>query len=223
MTSGYADINGDADESRYEWIVNGTLAGTEETLSEAFVGGDEVVCTVIPSDGEDDGEPMSDDIVISNTGPQVADVVITPDADVNTSTTLTCSASFSDIDGEELTTGYSWTIADEPAGDTDTLVLTPDTANPGDGVICTATATDGAGETDSGTAYVVVGNTDPVIADVAVSPSTGQVGDVLTCTATATDADGGTPTITYAWSDGSDADPVTRPTPSDRCRPRRSP
>ena len=68
VTSGYADINGDADESRYEWIVNGTLAGTEETLSEAFVGGDEVVCTVIPSDGEDDGEPMSDNIVISNTG-----------------------------------------------------------------------------------------------------------------------------------------------------------
>ena len=136
---------------------------------------------------------------------------------MNTSTTLTCSASFSDIDGEELTTGYNWTIADEPAGDTDTLVLTPDTANPGDGVICTATATDGAGETDSsGTAYVVVGNTDRVIADVAVSPSTGQVGDVPTCSATATDADGGTPTITYAWSDGSegetytisDADPV---------------
>ena len=38
---------------------------------------------------------------------------------------------------------------------------------------------------------------------VSVSPSTGQVGDALTCSAAATDADGGTPTITYAWTNGS--------------------
>ena len=59
-----------------------------------------MVCTVIPSDSEDDGEPMSDDIVISNTGPQVADVVITPDADV-TPTTSPARQSFSDIDDEK--------------------------------------------------------------------------------------------------------------------------
>jgi hypothetical protein len=50
---------------------------------------------------------------------------------------------------------------------------------------------------------------------VSVSPSTGQVGDFLTCSASATDADGGTPSISYAWQDGSTRSTYTISTTDD--------
>ena len=121
--SGFEDADDDADESTYEWTVNGTVAGDNEQLSDAFVAGDEVTCTVTPSDGTDEGEPVSDTITIRNTAPELERVTITPEEGVNTRTTVRCDATFTDID-EVLTLTYRWTIAGTDAGTGDTLVLT---------------------------------------------------------------------------------------------------
>ena len=64
-------------------------------------------------------------------------------------------------------------------------------------------ATDDDGGSDTANATALVENTDPTIVSINVSPASAGVGEFLTCTAIANDADGGSPTITYAWSDGS--------------------
>ncbi len=64
------------------------------------------------------------------------------------------------------------------------------------------TPNDGAGDGPSGEATLTVSNTAPTLVGPTVSPSTAQIGETLTCAASATDADAETPTVTYAWSDG---------------------
>jgi hypothetical protein len=208
IISDFTDADGDADDSTYEWTVNGTVAGTNETLSGAFVSGDEVVCTVTPSDGEDEGEPVSDSIIISNTAPEILDVIIEPGEVLTTSTTLTCNATWSDVDGESLEPAYQWTRGDGTDFGTDSvLVLEPLFASPGDVYTCTATVTDGAGASASGSDSATVGNTPPEVIEVVITPDTGVSATMtLTCTATAEDADGDVPTLTYGWDiEGFDA------------------
>jgi hypothetical protein len=201
IISDFADADGDADNSTYEWTVNGTVAGTNETLSDAFVAGDEVVCTVTPSDGEDEGEPVSDSIIISNTAPEMLDVIIEPGEEITTSTTLSCEATWADVDGETLEPTYQWTRGDGTDFGTDNvLVLEPLFATPGDVYTCTATVTDGAGASDSGSDSATVGNTAPEVIEVVIAPDTSVSATMtLTCTATAEDADGEVPTLTYEW------------------------
>ena len=54
----------------------------------------------------------------------------------------------------------------------------------------------------SDTASVTV-ETLPVVDTVSISPTNPTVTDTVTCSATASDADGDTPTLSYAWTDGS--------------------
>lgn len=68
--SGFIDMDGDADASSIEWFVNGVSAGSGDTLGSGFSNNDTVTCTVSPSDGMDDGAPMSDQLVIGYLGPQ---------------------------------------------------------------------------------------------------------------------------------------------------------
>ncbi len=202
--SGFSDADEDADSSSYQWTINGEDAGTGTELTDGYVAGDEVTCTVTPNDGTDDGEPMSDTITIENTGPEVLSVDITPETGITTSTTLTCSAEVSDPD-EEVAAEYSWSNdADTVLGTGDTLVLDPSTSAPGDTITCTAIVSDSAGETASGTDSVTVGNTAPTIDTVVISPDSDiTVTSTLTCTATYSDADGESLTIAYTWTNAS--------------------
>jgi hypothetical protein len=199
--TGFADPNDDDDESRYAWAINGTDAGDSNTLDSGYVGGDSVSCTVTPNDGTVDGEPLSDTIIISNTAPTVDSVEIAPDEGVTTSTTLTCTATTSDVDGEDLTVQYEWSNSGTALGSGASLTLSPDAVAPGDTVTCEATVTDATGTSDVGSDAVTVDNTGPTIAEVQITPDTGvRWNTALTCSAEATDPDGGEVTITYAWN-----------------------
>jgi hypothetical protein len=201
---GFADVDGDADESTIDWTINGIAGGTGTLLAGGFVGGDEVICTVTPDDGFDGGIPQSAVVIIDNTGPELTSIVITPSTGIDTRTTLTCAATASDEDGDAPTITQVWTNDSEGTdlGTSAVLTLDPGAVSPGDTLSCTATATDAAGDTASDTASVTVGNTDPELDEVRVTPSAGvTTSTILSCSASATDEDGGTPTLSYAWTE----------------------
>jgi len=88
---GFADADGDPDESTYDWKVNGVTAGSRSTPLEGFSGGDVVTCTVTPNDGTDDGEPVTSDPVTISAD---ADADTDTDADADTDTDTDTDSSF---------------------------------------------------------------------------------------------------------------------------------
>ncbi len=196
------DADGDAVSVSYAWTVNGsTLATTAATLDDSNWSRDDVVtCTITPDDGTTAGAAaVSAALTISNSLPSLSDVVMTPVLP-DVSDTLECTASgYLDADGDADETTIEWTVNGVVVGSGDTL---SGLFEGGDEVVCTATPFDG---TDAGAALtdsVVIENTLPVLADVAITPSSPTEADTLTCVpGSTTDADGTTSfTYTYAWS-----------------------
>ena len=194
----FIDPDADADASRREWHINGIAAGTGATLSGGFVSGDEVRCTVTPSDGESDGLPVSDSLTISNTVPQVEAVQIIPDPATH-SDMLTCTyTGFDDPDSDPDSSTILWLVNGAEAGSSPTL---SEGFSGGDTVMCTVTPFDGVDAGIPVSDSVVIGNTPPVVTGVEILPESDVTATtVLSCTATATDADGDTPTIVLDWS-----------------------
>jgi hypothetical protein len=196
--SGYADADGDADQSTYDWSIDGTTVGTSATLTGGFVGGDTVTCTVTPNDGEDTGTALSDSITIGNTAPSLTSVNISPTS-AQAADTLTCSYSgYSDADGDADQSTYAWDVDGTLVGTSDTLsgvFVGRDT------VTCTVTPFDG---TDTGSALgdsLTIDNTVPSISNVTISPASPQTGDALACSYTDfEDDDGDSDNSTYAWT-----------------------
>ena len=197
--TGFEDADGDADASRFEWQINGVSAGSGASLAAGYVGGDAVTCTVTPNDGTEDGAPISETIIIGNTGPEMTSVEISPDVGITAETVLTCTATASDADGESLSIDYSWDIDGVAAGTTDTLDLFGTGAISGQTITCTATATDGDGETDTGTDSVLIENSLPVIDSVTLSPAEVYTNDTITATVSASDPEGDGISLSYAW------------------------
>ena len=197
--TGFSDADSDEDASSYAWTINGVDAGDGDTLEGGYVGGDEVICTVTPNDGTDDGDPLSDTIIIDNTGPEVTSVEITPDSGITTSTALTCNATATDADGESPTITYAWDIDGTSAGTGDELDLSGTGAVSGQTVTCTATATDDAGETALGTDSVLIENSPPAVDSITLSPTEVYTNDTITATVSSSDAEGDAVSLTLDW------------------------
>jgi hypothetical protein len=200
--SGYADIDGDADQSTYAWTLDGVVVGTGSALSGAFVGNDVVTCTVTPDDGTDSGTAASSSVTIANTAPVLASVSLTPTAATETSTLICTPGPTSDADGtSSFTYSYVWTVNSAAIAAT-TSTLTGTYFSAADSVACVVTPNDGSTSGAAATSNTVtIANTAPVMSTVSVSPSTGKVGDALTCAASASDADGSV-SYSYGWSTG---------------------
>ena len=85
-------------------------------------------------------------------------------------------------------------------GNTATLDMGAIPATPMDTIVCTATATDSDGASDSSSTSVTISNTAPVVDSISMSPSaidatTNSVG----CNPVSSDLDGDTVTHSYAW------------------------
>lgn len=195
---GYYDPDGDADSSYIEWDINGGIWGVAGSISDAFVGGDVVTCTLIAYDGYDEGEVMSATQTIGNTAPSIASVRIDPD-DPTGSDPLYCEASgFADADGDDDLTWYSWFRNDIelehysqwlPAGYTD----------PGDVMMCRATPWDGSSSGTPRSTSVVVRNTPPAVSGGYFSPSIVRTEDTVRIVASGADSDGDLVTLNYSW------------------------
>ena len=191
------DADGETVSVSVEWTIDDVIIGTGPELSFGYGAGDEVVCSVTGNDGMDDGEPVSDSIIIDNTLPTISSVQIDPDP-AYASTTLVCSWSgYFDIDEDPDSSIPSWAINGLFAG------VGPELSGGyvgGDIVSCTVIPSDGRGHGDALFASVTVANSPPTVDVVTVNPSDAVVGTELTCSYSGfDDVDGDSDASTYEW------------------------
>jgi hypothetical protein len=199
---GYADADGDADRSTFEWTIDGASVGTGPTLTGGFSAGDLVTCAAMPSDGADDGAAVSASVEIQNSPPETAVPTLSPTTAYETST-LTCSpGTTTDADGGvSFAYRYAWTVNGVAAGTTATT-LDGASFSKGDVVTCAVAASDGAAWSATATASAVtILNSRPSVS-VTIVPDPLRTDDTATVGLRTSDADGDAVSVAYAWTVG---------------------
>ncbi|HCH64559.1 MAG: hypothetical protein CL927_04090 [Deltaproteobacteria bacterium] len=196
-----SDNDGDSITYSYAWTVNGVASGSTATLaSGSFAKGDIIACEVLGNDGfEDGGALQSDELVITNSSPQVDTITVLPGI-ARVSDDLECDVSISDADGDSYTTVFNWKVNGADMGITGST-LVAGSFNKSDVVTCEVEATDG----DDSSGFVVsadntIANTKPTVSSVALSPAAPSTDDDLTCNAVGADADGDAVSFSYEWT-----------------------
>ena len=204
-TDGFTDADGDAEQVRIAWEVNGTLATESATLSGAFFDrGDRIVCVATPTDGIDDGRAVrTAPIRVGNSLPVLASASIDQASPTETDTLTVTVGSVTDDDGDTVELRYAWTVDGSPAGTG--MTLSGSAFNKGQDVVVTVTPFDGLEEgAPVASASVSIVNTPPVISEVSLSPTELFTDDAITASVVSSDVDGDEVTYTYAWTvDGS--------------------
>lgn len=200
----------DADESlipNYNWNVDGTIyTGASLDLSNVSVmPNDQISCMVSVTDSLGEIASGTASVVLDNREPVINSISIVSSSQggqTYTNSTLTCTTSISDADGEILTLSesFSWKISGVQVGTGNSLVLDPSFSSPSDVVECFVAVEDGFGGADTGNFSVPIQNTAPVVDSFHFTPSEPNVSDVLLCEATASDVDGATPALGFSFS-----------------------
>ncbi|MEC8023128.1 MAG: hypothetical protein VX223_04290, partial [Myxococcota bacterium] len=149
--------------------------------------GSEVICTLTPSDGLDDGESVtSASVIISNVPPPAPTLQVTP-ASPTVLDTLSCLVvpGPPDSDGDPISIETSWLVNGQEVLVSNTTVSVQQLgAKKGDEVACSGTASDGeAVSAVSTSAGTVVVNAVPVSGVVSISPDGPNVSNTLECVA----------------------------------------
>lgn len=174
----YRDPDGDADDSLVDWTVNGKDAGFGPTLSQGFVKGDTVRCTVTPHDGAVGGPKKYAQLVVKNTTPTIRSAKITPEVPKGGDTLQCVYDDFSDPDGDPDRSTIVWTVNGLRAGGGQVLQTQ---AASGDRIACTVTPRDGQGTGDPVRASVSVGNRPPSVTSVWLEPKKTSAGQPISC------------------------------------------
>ena len=202
--TGFEDLDGDVDSSRYAWTVNGVYVGGGATLSDGFGSGDTITCTVTPNDGEDDGISRSDTITIENSAPVLHSLLLTPESAYTDDGMLCTPGSTTDADG---TSSFAYTFRWEIDGLAVTgetgATLASDFHVKHNVVQCFATPYDGS-ESGSEVASnrVEIQNTPPTAPEIHVEPTAPEEEDDLICVidVESTDLDGDSISYTFSWT-----------------------
>ena len=142
----------------YGWTDNsGNNLGSGSTLTIANLAvGATITCTVTPSDGTTSGASgTSSAATVVNTVPTITTASISPSSAISTSTTLTCSASATDVNDGALSVSYAWSASNGASSTGSTWQLTNSVVSPGNTISCTASATDANGSSVSSTSSSV--------------------------------------------------------------------
>ena len=199
------DEDGDTTSVTFEWLVNGSVASTTNTIDGTlFNKGDIVTCQSTAQDGWDPGNTLSTSpITISNSAPILTSAELSS-LDVTVLDVVECNhPSATDVDpadANSLTYTYDWTVDGTSIGLNQNSIDGTYFAK-GDTLQCTVTPTDG---TDTGTPVLssstTVGNAPPTIDSATLSPSTAYENSTLTCApVNPSDADGDTVSQIYEW------------------------
>ena len=133
----YDDADNQPDSSLLAWAIDGVSQTTGASTLNGFVGGQTVTCTVTANDRFEDGNTRSLTETVANTNPTVTNVLITPTSAVYAAPSLSCSYTWSDIDGNADNSTISWTVNGSPVGNGPTL--TDNVFVSGDSVGCEVT------------------------------------------------------------------------------------
>jgi hypothetical protein len=175
---GYSDPDDDADMSTIAWSVNGVFASEGSIAHGLYTRDDTLTCTVTPSDGSMDGEPISTSVTVLNSLPSHDRVEMTPvPADVDD--TIHCMAwGYFDPDGDPDDSYITWNINGGVWGISASI---SDAFEGGDVVTCTVMAFDGYEEGGAISVTQTIGNTPPTISGVSITPISPTTADTLTC------------------------------------------
>ncbi|MAA77911.1 MAG: hypothetical protein CL916_01525 [Deltaproteobacteria bacterium] len=198
----FAEAN-DLDEGaltvEYSWSNDAgvVLSTTDELLLDPALTnvGDVLTCTATASDSGQETISSSASEVLINSSPEV--VVEIPEGVYQAGDTIPCSVLGTDIDDQQVSFSYEWTI--DGAVQTETSNSFQGSFTRGNEVTCTVTPNDGISDGSAISASVDVTNTPPTITSidfVDASLYTNETADVTTVIA---DVDSDSVTVTYSW------------------------
>ncbi len=152
---------------------------------------------VQPTDGTLEGPPSEAEVLIVNTPPSV-EVSLSPEAPL-ASDDIVATASATDVDGDDVSLSYAWSVDGEPT-DYDDATL-PDSATlRGEIWTLEVIPNDGEEPGEPTLASVSIQNTAPLMHSVSLSPAEPREGDTIAASVIAEDEDGDTLTISYTWT-----------------------
>jgi len=182
LTCSYEDFNGGEDVSEVSWLVNGQSAGSGDALTEGFVRGDEVTCSVMPFNGKKMGEAMTASVEIGNSAPVLSNVLLSP-LEPTTVESLTCSFDApTDVDGDtDFSFEWFWEVNGGRISQSGE-VLDASLFERSDSVQCfvVASDTDSSSE-EAASNTVTVLNTAPSIDGLYIDPPNPLPEDTLWC------------------------------------------
>ncbi len=191
----------DVVDYKISWSVNGSpredITGDTVPASETAKG-QIWVADVTPTDGDLDGITISAETTVGNTPPS-ATASLAP-TEPGSDEDLVVTATSDDIDGDEVTLTYSWTIDGTAASGSYQDRVPADATRRGEVWEVTVTPDDGDDTGEPVSASVTIANVAPEISGaVTLAPSVVTETEVLTATASATDNDGDAVSLTYVW------------------------
>jgi hypothetical protein len=197
------DADGDTITHSWSWSVDGQATGMTgpQVPSGSTERGQVWEVTVVPHDGEAQGEPVSASIEVSNTPPEALSATVSP-SEAYEDTVLTATGSGDDPDGDEVTVSFDWIVDGASVGvpsDQDTLDGT--WFDKGQSVQVAVTVNDGVADSEPLLSdAVVILNTAPEAPTVTTSPSAPTVDDDLVCVPEAFDLDSDALTYVVTWT-----------------------
>lgn len=206
-----SDLDGDEVSVAWAWTINDVptvefdgLVPASETVRDQVWH-----FTATPSDGTSAGVPVEGSVTVINSAPTVTlelQVDGSPVGDVYTNTLLESVVSFDDVDGDEVTLTYAWTVAGADAGDETSLDGAVSFARDEE-VMLSVTPSDGTIDGEVAVASVTVLDTAPIGPTITLLPGAPEPGDSLVCVIVeeAFDLDGDAVDYTFGW----DADGVS--------------
>lgn len=179
---------------------------------------------MIPFDGTDYGDPLSDTVTISNTAPIISSITLSS-LSIYTNDILAATVTASDPDGDSLTYDFDWFINDGSgfsSVQTNSTALNTDSLDGvfhferDDQVYVSVSISDGQASTVQDSSRISVLNTAPSAFNVLISPSNPVEGiNDLECIAQGNDVDGDSISFSYAWTvDGANTSYSTDTIPS---------
>jgi alpha-tubulin suppressor-like RCC1 family protein len=202
----YLDGDGDPEqETTVEWLVNGAVVqsdvvdtGPVTGSSVSFQTGDQITCTVTPSDGVDTGVPVSEHVGTcgGNCDPVVTNVSISPTPVTAAVSAINCLYDFFDADNDADASIIYWYVNGSPA------YAGASYSGPwatGDTVMCQVLPSDGGTPGSPIEETITVLNAPPTLSNFALNPSSPTTADAIQASGTTFDADNDSVSVVYEW------------------------
>jgi len=202
------DADGDPVSFHIAWTRNGEAVPEHDDAqlvpASATAAQEAWVASVVPDDGEDEGEQVDVQVTIGNHAPSLDSVTLNELSPSVTDTLVATVGETTDEDGDEVAVELTWTIDGSTVqtdnlsgGDSSTLGVV---LSKGDEVQAHATPSDGLADGDTVSSEVAtVGNSPPVIDAVSFDTTSPTESSGLTVSVETSDPDGDSVSLSYAW------------------------